>query len=167
MSQVRPEDLEGEARRRYDTWRAVGLTEAGAMQVLREEGTLVSSGPGESGLASSLQGAFGLTKREAAVAAGGRESSVVVVSESDGRGVRLAESILDLARVRASEGYRALPEVARTRFDNEALGRIVAQILPGGEDQPWASLLGESGRARLSAGAAELGTTAQQLLGRL
>ena len=65
---IRPEDLSGDARRRYDTWRGPGLSEAAAIGEFAHDGLLpdgqVSGDPEEERLRAAFVG-LGLTESQA------------------------------------------------------------------------------------------------------
>jgi hypothetical protein len=118
---VKPEDLGWEARRAYDMWREVGLSESAAMQALRDDGVLArdaaargaarSVDPERERLAEAFR-ELGLSEAVAGAAADGRDGpsrgSQSGVAESlsavQAENARLIETVEHLAAAKRQQG---------------------------------------------------------------
>jgi hypothetical protein len=70
---IKPNELNPEQRRAFETWRAVGLSESAAMNALIEDGVITLSE--DEHLARRFQDMFGLSEEAAQIAAAGRDGA--------------------------------------------------------------------------------------------
>jgi hypothetical protein len=105
---TQPEDLKGEARKRWEIWTALGLSEAAAMDQVRADGLLPAGDPVDT-LTESFR-ALGLSDEAARVAAVGRDDEVSMrrraraagaPADARRRETREAERRADLAELEA------------------------------------------------------------------
>ncbi len=133
-------ELGPEARRRYDMWRTIGLSEAAAMQALRDDGLLQESAHDR---AVEMYRSLGLSGAAADVAASGRDGGRRSVSERSGAGDlqtnadALKRKVTELAEtyMRQGEGQlrayeRAAQQVLKVMGSGQQLW-AVANILEG------------------------------------
>lgn len=157
---IKPEDLDGDARRLYESWRSLGLSESTVMESLRRDGWIPTNDHDR--LVRTFREVFGLSEEAAEAAACGRGGpSVRRVSEVAGRSAarpepgdawklvaKIEEFASDLCRRGVSE-KKALREAAFTVFramHSDQAQEWVAKLI----DLRWPGLLtgGLSGSAR-------------------
>jgi hypothetical protein len=125
---VDPKSLSGEALRRYDTWRTLGLSESAAIEELRRDGLIEEDGFER---AVGLFMRLGLSEAEARTAAVGRMSEAearrgygaATTETSEG-----AHPLVDMARkiVEVREGIREVKELERQRSAREHAALVAA-----------------------------------------
>lgn len=140
MSAPKLGELGPEARRRYDAWRTIGLSESAAMQALRDDGLLQESAHDR---AVEVYRSLGLSDAAAEVAASGRDGVRRPLSERSGDGDlqanvdALKRKVIELAETYMHQGepeLRAYERAARQVLDASRSGQLlwtVANILEG------------------------------------
>lgn len=115
---ISPKDLTGDARKWFDTWRNLGLSESAAMDQVRRDGYLGQVEDGFDRVAQNLGRAFGLSESAARTAAAGHATERE--ARLSARRAAAAPSNAELTRLeqesrRSRDEYAARLEETRRR----------------------------------------------------
>jgi hypothetical protein len=127
VSAVKPEDLGPKERRAFDMWRTIGLTEAAAMQALRDDGLLPVS---EHDRAMRVYRDLGLSESAAEIAVAGRDGTRRPTSER-GSGLQADVDALKHKVTEVAEEYQRRGEPELVAYEKAA--RRVLQAMPTGQ----------------------------------
>jgi hypothetical protein len=150
---IKPQDLRGEARRMFDVWRSVGLSESATIQMLLDDGVIPMSNHDQ--LVANFM-SLGLSASEAQIAADGRggrsrtptghSTSAASIAEETVESRALVDTVRELAEAALRRGGVSPRRGERRDLAaaREAAWKVIIRLPPSVAATMWATRVVEA-----------------------